>query len=597
MAISENLKDLNSPYVHSNIYNMIDSVSSFFSTSEEGKAVDELTETVEKFENWIQILQNYEHELYSFLGVPDWQGLNVKLFSYGKGSNRIDNIAQQTILEPNVISKLQMEFTQEHIKKIANLLKKNKSVFNKLIEEDLEIISLSQFRQAVFEYLQKNLGKNSKVTKEQALTLIGDKELKKAINEDLKDWKGKAEVNAKSKSSLVHQLANSILTQSLDAFEISEDKFESAFYNSFYKNLQLAQIPLVDTDLETVAKEYTKLLYQQIFAGKKFANLSAVVGERGESMLQFLMAANGLKDGIESYKADLSIFAVGQKSEKEVEDIIKKIVGNNNIKAQMDDYTLGGKNTQSGTDLLVSITTPEGKKVFRIQSKDSVLRWLEGLDANESNRPFQVIMKENKILTILEKLKQKALLSQQDCNELGYYIANLIWFHEKGSYEDGKIVKRTRGFKGGLGGAQEIINQIISKGIQAFIGVTIDENNVNSLNLNASNIFYFLGARTIFPVSEVLKAAVEDLKNLRSELFNLNFKIDMSSASFNPDDVKKFYESKRDKVETFGGRTYSDSGLLDIGKAQGRTIMESTEGAITFNFKIDKILRTSSYVF
>ena len=80
MAI-DNLYSETSPYVHSNIYNLTDEIETYFQDFSEGN-LEGLQETIKKFKFWIIQLTNYEKELYNFMGVSDYQGLNEKLFGY-----------------------------------------------------------------------------------------------------------------------------------------------------------------------------------------------------------------------------------------------------------------------------------------------------------------------------------------------------------------------------------------------------------------------------------------------------------------------------------------------------------------------------------
>lgn len=592
MAISD-LYSKDSPYVHSNIYHFIDSVEDYFGSFNDNEARADLDRTIDNFNKWIGTLQKYEQELYTFFGVSDYQGLNTKLFGYE--ANIFSKIAQSVILQSNMIRKLIPTINKEQAEQIFKAV--NNVGFDSLFQNMENELPLNTVREQLFNSLKDFLrpatdGKT--ITKSTALTQLGP-ELSKALADDFKDWTKEAKLDATSKTSKLHQLSDAILKQAMGDFNISKSDFMSAFMPEYLQALREAQIPISsEKNLHNIAQDYALKMYNAMFANHKFTDRSSIIGRRGEGMIKYSMDTSDTRQGAE-FNLKVEILDIGNKSEAEIQQELISISKN----LEMTNYSIKGENNFSQTDIIIKVETDHGTKLFRVQSKDSLLSQLEKTDKSKSVSPMTIHMKSGSISKILNMLLEKTIMTQEETNMLGYYIANTIWFHERGTYSSAtdSSEKRTRGIGGGLAGAQAIINQIVSRGIQAFIGITINEANEDApLNLMATNIFYFLGARALFPVSEVLKAAVTQMENLKTELMRIHFRIDMGTADFKYDKVKEFWEKKLNKVGTFTSG-YNSGELLGIGKSQGAAIMGSVSGAINFVFDIEKVLRLSSYLF
>lgn len=599
MAVS-NLMSASSPYVHSNIYHVIDSVKNFFNEVDSNEIQKQIEDTVKIFENWIKELQIYEQELYSFCGVSDFQGLNAKLF----GTNQEDKIkaaAISVILRSDVISRLVPLITKEQTEAILQVV--NNASIDDFFPQGIDKITLSQTREVIRAALinaftSAGYQEGGRITRIEAINALNNgKEINKKLNEDLKDWIGQAIVKNK-RNNKIDQLAKSILKEKIGSFVIPKSTFSDTFIPLFREKLLQEQIVTTDNEnLETIISQVSSELYSRLFEGKFLADLPNIIGQRGEGLLGYAM------DSGENPALNIEVLSTGSKNEKEIVELLKEH-GVNVVNSQMRDYGIKeSAGAQSKSDMIITIHNDNGAKAFRVQSKDSLMRRLENDDVKRFDSVYQTIrMLDSNISSILELLQSRTIIGQNSIDTMAYYIANLIWFAEAGTYtRDGKAEKRNRGITGGLAGMQEAINRIISQGIQAFIGITIADNvEDNPINISASNIFYFLSARTLFPVSEVLKAAVDQMRGFTQTLFRLRFVIDTNSATFLINNPKDFLEAKLSAVGIEGFNSsgnYSNSGLLGIGRAQGSSIMGSATGHINFTFDIGKILSISSYVF
>lgn len=597
------LADVNSPYVHSNIYHIIGSVRDFSAEGAQDRAAKEVDSTIEIFKEWVAQLKQYEEELYSFCGVSDFQGLNEKLFGTGQQSQQVAKIAHSVILESSLIQKLAPKITKRQMSEILSNFQ-NISVEN--IFTNVEELDLTEVRKKLAGVLTNTLKSGGTwVSKDFVLNTItgpqaDQNEVRQALEQSLSGWVRKAKTDAHSRGSKIRQLADAILKTGMN-FTIPFSDFESVFFPRFLQRLKEAKIPIAaEEDLFQLALEYTKKIHSLIFEGKNFTQLQAILGERGDNILQFIIDESKLK---------IEIKIVGSETEeqikKDTENFLVGVSGN----IEMANYNLSEGDKLSKSDAMIKIESPSGAKIFRIQSKDALLTQLETASFGES--VYQTVhMLENSVSQILQMLSNRTIIGQSSIDTLAYYIANMTWFYNAGSYErtrknenDFITTTRTRGSgeNAGLWGIQEAINSIVSQGIQAFIGMTINKEAQGStpLDLSATNIFYFLGSRTLFPVSEVLKAAIAQMEGLKGQLFSLRFVINTSGVNFSYKNAKAFWEAKAAAVSpnSLYGSSYSDAGLLNVGRSQGSSIMGSVSGRINFTFDIGKILQLSSYVF
>lgn len=611
----ETLISLKSPYVHSNILHLVGSVNEFFGNNKRGTVADEkVKETITIFERWIDQLKAYEQELYDFCKVKDFQELNKVLFG-GDENKTFGMLAQSVMADSGFLRKIIPSLTKSMAENIYTAFSNTDLIkqFDFSFEEDgNKGMSFEETKEAILSGLQryfiKENGGSNRVSASQINNILSS-DLQVGLKKDLDKWKKSALVTAKSKDSHIHKFIDSVFEKTI-GFNIPESLFKTEFIKTFEeKAKKQADVYIVKQgdNLHKIASQYADLTYYWFLQGKNFADIKNILGIVGEEMISFTLLDNGL--GIE-------ISSVGQKSEKEIEEKFKDVAP----KIKMTDYSLdnSGDITQSKTDNIITLIGKDGRtKIFRVQSKNYALKRLEETDEKLINPELwrTIKMVDNKVLTILDNLNKKTIIDEESIKTMAYYIANLTWFskhdsNDFSSFDDkGKGVKKTRYIKDnngtfekgkGLGGLQEAINIMISEGIQALVGMSLDPD-TNDLNIEASNVFYFLSARTLFPVSEVLRAAIGMMKNLKKEIFGIHFTLNTSSASFAYDDTKEFWEKKMDKLNQSEGEerntNYTNPGLLFIGRNQGNSIMNSLTGHVNFNFNIGEILKQSSYLF
>ena len=594
MAVSSRLLNGYAPYVHSNIYNFIDFVGLEF--DENLKPDSEIKKTVELYKNVAKQLRAYEQELYTFCGVSNYQDLNVKLFGKNDSLDKFKDLARQVMNDPDFIRKLVPNFTTKFLENLYKILDKQlvDVIKSKLLNQN--DVSYSELRRVILESLKENFISGKKtVTKEETLASLFNKNIDKNfqdnINKEINNFWKEQIARVSGKKGLLYDSETTILNNFIQTqnFSINEENFINNFTSAFIKKAEKnVFLTLPNEDIEAIGRGFGKSLYRKIFRDKNnLTNLSAILGEIGENLIKFSLKETGI---------EAEIIDVGKKNEIKVAQEFRKANLVENFGEAMLQYHDPRK--QSQTDFLIKINKGKETKLFRVQSKNSILDQLKN---KSSTKPQSIFFNDenNEVLSLLERLEKRQILSAQDTQKIAYFIANLTWFNQGGHYESrsDKTETRNRGDKGGLAGAQVLINKIMSTGIQYFIGATINEeySNVN-INVNASNIFYFLSARTIFPTSEILLQVAKALEDSGNELVYTRYKIITSSANFSEPSAKMFYEEKLRAVGKFLGREYTDSALLDVGQRQGQSIMDSVQGTYIINFNIKKILMQSSYL-
>lgn len=611
----ETLISLDEPYVHSNLLHLVGSVNEFFGDNKRGTVADEkVNETIAVFKNWIKQLEAYEHELYEFCGVHDFQELNRILFG-GDKNKTFGMLAQSVMADSGFLRKIIPSLTKSMVENIYTAFSKSDltDLFEFRVDENgKKGMTFEETKEAILSGLQRyfiNENKGSNRVSVSQINNILSSDLQADLKKDLDKWKKSAIVTAKSKDSHIHKFIDSVFEKTI-GFNIPASLFKTEFIKTFEEKAEKqAKVYMVKQgdNLHKIASQYADLAYYWFLQGKNFVDIKNILGIVGEEMISFALLDNGL--GIE-------ISSVGQKKEIEIEEQFKKVAP----KIKMTDYNLddSGESTQSKTDNIITLIGKDGRtKIFRVQSKNYALKKLEEADENLVNPEMWRTIKmtgDSSVLTILNNLNKKTIIDEESIKTMAYYIANLTWFskHESNDFIAGfekgeEGVKKTRYIKDnngtfekgrGLGGLQEAINIMISEGIQAFIGMSL-EPDTNDLNIEASNVFYFLSARTLFPVSEVLKAAIKMMENLKKEIFGIHFTLNTSSASFEYNsDAREFWQAKLDAL---GGEIptldYTKPELLAVGRKQGGEIMSSLKGHVNFNFNIGDILKQSSYLF
>lgn len=588
--------DRNRPYIHSNIYNFMMDTSTMMADFRNGQ---EIRDVIALYESWIEQLRTYESELYDFCEVGDYKGLNRLLFGEGLASKRLSYIAQEVLRKPSFVAQLVPKIDRSIATAIFNEFDAKPQFVTNAVNELLNNkneVSISETTDAIVKAIKDQLGEKDRVSADQFNAVF------KSFKSDIKKW---ASTSVKSKQNNLQEAAKKLLAETLQkqGVLITESVFLSHFVPAFKKELSYRNTIIftqVSSNLNQIITELGERIYADIANGSGFLSLysSILLGKRGEGVLNFsIREIQGPRETEEGVVLPLKMEAIttGNLSEEKIYEQYFKQLGLSKEEAMLRNHNV---DTFSGTDNLIKIIGPRGTKFFRVQSKDSALKQLEGKNADYAIQHVRML-KEDSVDHTLATLENENIITADEAAKLAYVMANVVWFQIKGSYRIGsshltKVTQSTG--SSNVSSGIEYINTILSTHIKDLIGITVKEGAPKELHLNATNIFYFLGARTLFPVSEVLDQVVKRLRDFENKLFSIRYILNTKSVS-----SSLVWSSARDffaeKQRNFSRDSLYSSEVLEVGKTQGGAIMSSLTGHLNFDFQIAEILKISSYVY
>ena len=580
------------PYVHSNAFNVFVSQTKSIITREYRS---ELLNMIALYEKYKMQLEAYEHELYSFCHVTDYTEFNRVVFGTNTSTDTLDQIAYRVIREPSffraIVPNLEQSYVKDVIKSFGSLIdgKFADEILQQVIATPLP---LNQIYDLLRSAIKETNGKS--ISKETVINQLNNKE----VTELIEGWSKRIKNIDLNVSGKKNQLTDIIKTN-LKAKQLYPKVDEGLFktkYKQVFKELCAGRtFQTANEDINTIADEYANIIYTLYSNGTNLSNISNILGDLGEYIFQFATSNAGLQ---------LDIEVVGAKSEKEVAQLIAEKIGTSPESTQM--KTFHDTSKQSMTDIVMYLTNDAGvTKAFRVQSKNSALDWLKKYDQNvASARPMIVGVDERNTAKLLELLEKNGFLNENQTKQLAYYIANIVWFSTAGSISHGKAggklnrgsgKTKTNKNHGGLNIAQQLVNQTLAQSISAFVGLTIGDVYDLEINPSASNIFYLLGARTLFPVSLILQGMIDQLRQTVNSFTNVHYQIIPGPVTRTAADV---YDEKRAAVDHLDPtREYQDQRLVDIGIKLGQEIVDNTTGRVLLKFNLTNILRKSSFIF
>lgn len=595
MGISlSDVADRNRPYIHSNIYNFMMDTSTMMADFRNGQ---EIRDVIALYESWRDQLRTYESELYDFCEVGDYKGLNRLLFGEGLASKRLTYIAQEVLRKPSFVAQLVPKIDRSIATAIFNEFDAKPQFVTNAVNEMFQNkneVSISETIDAIVKAIKDQLGQLGKQDRVSAGEFNA---VFKSFKSDIKKW---ASISVKSKQNNLQEAAKKLLAETLQKQNvlITKPVFLSYFVPAFKNELSYRNTIIftqVSSNLNQIITELGERIYEDIAGGSGFLSLysSNLLGKRGEGVLNF--SVREIQEVEEGVQLKMEAVTTGNLSEEKIYEQYFKQLGLSKEEAMLRNHNV---DTFSGTDNLIKIIGPRGTRFFRVQSKDSALKQLEGKNADYATQHVRML-KEDSVDHTLATLENENIITADEAAKLAYVMANVVWFQIKGSYRIGsshltKVTQSTG--SSNVSSGIEYINTILSTHIKDLIGITVKEGAPMELHLNATNIFYFLGARTLFPVSEVLDQVVKRLKDLENKLFSIRYILNTKSvsSSFVWTSARDFFAEKQ---RNFSRDSLYSSEVLEVGKTQGGAIMSSLTGHLNFDFQIAEILKISSYVF
>lgn len=592
MAVNSNLLSRTDPYVHSNILHF-----TYFVTDTIYK--DEAWEREIKFlksrlKQWIEQLKSYEQELYDFCGVSDYKALNQKLFIESK--NNYQKVAIKVLQNPNFLRALTPRIDRKLSDKIGKVLSQQVDGFTDQLFGDKIDLSLSEFSEQLADFFRQQLQEKHTGDKR-----VGVQELKDlVVNTAAPEIANKYWVNIsqKTKNGGINKFAKKlILEQGFNDVFISQSDFLKIF-TAFFPQVQASENITIIESSEDIYKHNIDNIGIQLYNYLKQPNgfpstLMNIIGNTGEQMVSIIF-----EQGTPAFRVQVN--QIGTKTEDELAAQFSKINSNfGQLKVHATDK-------MSQSDEILTIFNEKGTRVFRVQAKNTLLHQLEKIgDAYKEDVQPQIVKlidgSQVSLQDLFNSLIMHASITEYDASVIAYYLANMVWFANRKSVGPGMTSEspntRTRdwGKKGGLGGAQRLVNTMLTKGVADFIGLTVGNtltNGVSQLELGASNIFYFLSSSVLFPVSIVLEQLLLEIDDQTQELSHLHTKINMNNISLGKT-AHRFYNDKKTAVGgTFEGLIYGPE-IVAVGGEMGQNIINQISVNVNINFSIARILNSA----
>lgn len=342
------------------------------------------------------------------------------------------------------------------------------------------------------------------------------------------------------------------------------------------------QEPFIDTYMNSVGSAQTVGNYSEIL----LQNLSISVSSNG-------------KNGI-------LIETVGTLTEKKLRE--SNMMGAP-IESLLQNLTsIGSTDKKQGyTDFI--LTNPKTGQKARAQSKNSIAAFL---NAEEGEiLPLQAKLYHGvqggvaNFLTMLageEKLKNFTTINTNELNIIAYLIGNALWFSTHKSIDntkrkrDAAVRTTTRsGDSQGLNYIFESINRLLGLQVKNFLGVIIEKiGNSYQVLPNLSNLFFFLGNSIYLPTYKIIDEVIKQIEFETEELATLKISIG-NPSNYYDNTAEGFYWAKG--FITGGldaSKNYTDEGLLAVGRAQGKAILESAPmKSINMNFDMKKLTQSA----
>lgn len=566
------------PYVHSLIYNFNRQVKNDFDTNNaESRGQQEL-------ERQVNILKEISRQLKdaanSFMGTDDYKTFSNNILN---NQSSFSNIALKIFRDPQLISKL----TQISKKDLEDILR-SKGLGSKILNNiEKDALTKAELNQVVSSAIK---GYNFDITLSEQFTKIKGtfQTLPKELEEEFfktytrKIRKGSKKTIAKAITDLIKKEIDAKKQGSaLIAWEYFEDQFR--------EQVKQFKITVVNNELE----DYLKALKSNFLKRADKFNFSEGAGTSG------FLGEGGIAAVVETENNGFKIDVVGNLFEEATKANQKTVSELYNI-PQM--KTHHSKNTFSQTDLI--LTNTSNNKVVRVQSKNAVTvlnKILPNLNNETSALPQWVaLQKDIKLVELYNLLGDTKQLTEQDFNDLKYLLANEVWFHIKGSYNE-EAGRKLTGEKseGGLAGAQAIVSRIFTKEVGNFLGITFSES-LGSVQVVAggSNIFFLFGNAILVPTYLIIDQLIDSINQVKDALFQIRPTLDWNGIDFGGYNAKTLYEEKQ--VKTGGldaSKNYSEENLLNVGASAGSAIVNSLN-IKRINLKVNlKTLLNSVYNF
>ena len=234
--------------------------------------------------------------------------------------------------------------------------------------------------------------------------------------------------------------------------------------------------------------------------------------------------------------------------------------------------TFTGLNKMSYSDMV--LINKNGMRV-RAQSKNYVGAYDTFLKFGGVEQHTNLYSKEMLFKEFFEKLQQSNnFMGSLDLNYLSYIVANEVWFDSHGSISGRGSEK---GFRGNnthtrLFESDSWLTRAMSGALINFLGVVVSSETVLT---DVSNIFFLIDNKALIPTYELINNILDFWDKGVKQMTNIKVSANLRGVKYKYDSPLGFLKEKADAAGGLGPATYEDQQLVNVGKEQGRKIMET----------------------
>lgn len=605
-------ESLDNPYVHSNIWNFTENQvrGSFLDRENE----EEYRERIgAEINNLKKISNQLRAETQKFLGARNTsdaaieeklreiaQSIGDDNLRYIKAMNKVlrskdfqysKKLSDRVkVIEGDKLTKAFGDIMGETVKGEVPIIDVTKKAIDDLESKGFfeNKTTVSAQKETLTDYFTKKFGKNDKLIEE--IQKEFTRQLSSKNGKILKIVKEQIRKQVPPDQLIESEYKKSSDKKSRDDAIIIYEVFKSYFIKEFPENTKAAEDwceahirePFIDTYIKSIGSAQTVGNYSEIL----LQNLSISISSNG-------------KNGI-------LIETVGKLTEKELRESNMMGASVNSLLQNL--TSIGSTDKKQGyTDFI--LTNPKTGQKARAQSKNSIAAFLNAKEGEIL--PLQAKLYHGvqggvaNFLTMLAgegKLENFTAINTDELNVIAYLIANALWFstHKSidkgGKKRDAAVRTTTRsGDSQGLNYIFESINRLLGLQVKNFLGVIIEKiGNSYQIIPNLSNLFFFLGNSIYLPTYKIIDEIIKQIEFEINEIASLKISIG------NPTDYYKstaegFY---KDKISAVGildaSKNYTDEGLLSVGRAQGKAILESAPmKSVNISFDMKKLTQSA----
>lgn len=605
-------ESLDNPYVHSNIWNFTENQvrGSFLDRGNEEEYKRRIGAEID---NLKKISNQLREETQRFLGARNTSDAAIE----EKLREIAQSIGDDNLRYIKAMNKVLRSKDFQYSKKLSDrvkviegdkLTKAFEDIMGKTVEGEVPIIdvakkaideleskgffenktTVSAQKETLTDYFTKKFGKNDKLIEE--IQKEFTRQLSSKNGKILKIVKDQIRKQVPPDQLIESEYKKSSDKKNRDDAIIIYGVFKNQFIKEFPENTKAAEDwcethirePFIDTYVKSIGSAQTVGNYSEIL----LQNLSISISSNG-------------KNGI-------LIETVGKLTEKELRESNMMGAPVNSLLQNL--TSIGSTDKKQGyTDFI--LTNPKTGQKARAQSKNSIAAFLNAKEGEIL--PLQAKLYHGvqggvaNFLTMLAgegKLENFTTINTDELNVIAYLIANALWFSthksiDKGGRKRDAAVRTTTrsGDSQGLNYIFESINRLLGLQVKNFLGVIIEKiGNSYQIVPNLSNLFFFLGNSIYLPTYKIIDEIIKQIEFEINEIASLKISIG------NPTDYYKstaegFY---KDKISAVGildaSKNYTDEGLLSVGRAQGKAILESAPvKSVNISFDMKKLTQSA----